>query len=56
VFFVSLNAAGLESASGQVRRQAFMYRITMAGDQIANLLVLWDERSGDKRLARTHTR
>jgi uncharacterized protein len=45
VFFVSLKARATVCETGRAYRQTYMLRITLDGDKISNLLVLWDQRA-----------
>ena len=43
VFFASFNATATVRETGNLYRQRYLVRLTLNGDKIANLLVLWDQ-------------
>ena len=43
VFFASFNATATVRETGNLYRQHYLVRLTLNGDKIANLLVLWDQ-------------
>ena len=45
VFFASFNAATSVRETGNSYRQTYLVRLTLSGDKIANLLVLWDQKA-----------
>lgn len=52
VFFVSLKASAIVRKTGRAYHQTYMLRITLDGDKISNLLVLWDQSARADAFAR----
>jgi uncharacterized protein len=45
VFFASFNATATVRETGNLYRQKYLIGLTLSGDKIANLLVLWDQKA-----------
>lgn len=54
VFFVSFNGEATVRDTGRPYQQTFMIRVTMEGDKISNLNMLWDQKARATAFGRTN--